>query len=50
MGNLMETKEIIRNYWDHRSEIYSTGIVEYSEEEGLPGKYACFKAGREKTP
>jgi len=29
----METKEIIRNYWDYRSEVYSTGIVEYSEEE-----------------
>jgi ubiquinone/menaquinone biosynthesis C-methylase UbiE len=29
----METKEIIRDYWDRRSEVYSTGIVEYSEEE-----------------
>jgi ubiquinone/menaquinone biosynthesis C-methylase UbiE len=29
----METKEIIRDYWDLRSEVYSTGIVEYSEEE-----------------
>lgn len=29
----METKEMIRNYWDYRSEVYSTGIVEQSEEE-----------------
>lgn len=29
----METKEMIRNYWDYHSEVYSTGIVEYSEEE-----------------
>jgi len=29
----METKEMIRDYWDYRSEVYSTGIVEYSEEE-----------------
>ena len=28
----MEIKEMIRDYWDYRSEIYSTGIVEYSEE------------------
>ena len=34
----METKEIIRNYWDHRSEIYSTGIVEYSEDERIAWK------------
>jgi 2-polyprenyl-3-methyl-5-hydroxy-6-metoxy-1,4-benzoquinol methylase len=24
---------MIRNYWDYRSEVYSTGIVEQSEEE-----------------
>ncbi len=29
----MEAKEVIRNYWDYRSETYSTGIVEQSEEE-----------------
>ncbi|AKJ38029.1 class I SAM-dependent methyltransferase [Methanosarcina barkeri] len=29
----METKEVIRNYWDYRSETYSTEIVEQSEEE-----------------
>jgi len=34
----METKEIIRSYWDHRSEIYSTGIVEHSEEERIAWK------------
>ena len=33
MGEHMEIKEMIRDYWDYRSEVYSTGIVEYSEEE-----------------
>jgi len=45
----METKEIIRNYWDHRSEIYSTGIVEHSEEERIAWKnmLASTLCGRE---
>jgi len=33
MGEHMEIKEMIRDYWDYRSEVYSTGIVEYSKEE-----------------
>ncbi|MDK2938695.1 MAG: hypothetical protein PWQ51_859 [Methanolobus sp.] len=31
----METKEIIQNYWDYRSETYNTSVVEQSEEEKM---------------
>lgn len=29
----MDTKEVIQNYWDYRSESYNNGVIENSEEE-----------------
>jgi len=29
----MDTKEVIRNYWDYRCQYYSNGIVEQSGDE-----------------
>jgi len=32
-GTKMDTKEVIQNYWDYRSESYTNGVIEHSEEE-----------------
>ncbi|HEY3361976.1 MAG TPA: class I SAM-dependent methyltransferase [Methanosarcina sp.] len=44
----MDTKEVIQNYWDYRSESYNNGVIENSEEERNAWRAMLSKSIEEK--